>query len=187
MARRVWAMAGAAALLALGGCGKQAAEGGKAVQAQGQAPAQASGPAEMPKRKAGLWEQSVHSGQMNQTTRICLDAATEAKLGIEGTPKGPNPCAQSAVTRTPGGWEFSSTCDMAEMGRMTTHGVASGDFGSSYRVDVDSTTTGAQAPEMNGEHKFSIEAKWLGPCPAGMAGGDMELANGMRINPTKAR
>jgi len=184
MARTVWATVGAAALLALAGCGKQkAAEGGKApAQAQATAPA----PAQMPQRKAGLWEQTVHNGQMNQTTRICLDAATEAKLGIEGTPKGPNPCTQSAVTRTPGGWEFSSSCDMGEMGKMTTHGVASGDFGSSYQVDVDSTTTGAQAPEMNGRHRFSIAAKWLGPCPAGMAGGDMELA-GVRINPTKGR
>ena len=34
---------------------------------------------------------------------------------------------------------------------------------------------------MNGHHTADIEAKWAGPCPVGMKGGDIELANGMKV------
>ena len=65
---------------------------------------------------------------------------------------------------------------------MTSDGTATGDFGSHYKVDVTSVTSGSSMAEANGTHKVSMEGVWKGPCPAGMKGGDMEMAGGMRIS-----
>ena len=178
--RRTW-MAAAMAGLALSGCGK----GGNSTAAKTAAavPAPASAPAAArPVRKAGLWEQTTEFGQVKQASRICLDAATDAEMGLQAKPAD-SPCSQSEVKPVAGGWEFAATCDLGEAGKMVSHGVATGDFGSAYRVEVESTTTGAAAPQMNGVRKFAIAAKWLGPCPADMKPGDIVLAGGMRITP----
>lgn len=191
MARIGWMTAAALGVLSLAACGKKSGETGAASNTTAgpaaAAPAATSAPAVSaeamrPKRKAGLWEQTVNLGKMKQVSRICLDPATDEKLGLEGN-RGPNPCSENKVTPKAGGYEFSSVCDMGEGGKMTTRGEATGDFGSKYRVDMESTTTGASAPEMNGVRKFSIEAEWKGPCPADMKPGDIALPGGMKINP----
>jgi len=74
---------------------------------------------------------------------------------------------------------------MGSGGTVVSEGTATGDFNTSYTVQVQSTTSGASAPQMNGAHKVSIASEWLGACPAGMAPGDMELPNGMKINMLK--
>jgi hypothetical protein len=71
---------------------------------------------------------------------------------------------------------------MGSGGTIVSTGEAKGDFGSHYTVDIKSSTTGAAAPQMNGEHAMTLEATWKGPCPAGFKPGDMELPGGMKIN-----
>lgn len=136
-----------------------------------------------PKRKPGLWEQRVSNGDFVQVTRICLDAATDAKLSFWGGQATNDACEKNlASARTDGGWQFSSVCDMGPGGKITTAGVATGDFSSHYQVTADSSTVGAATPQMNGAHKMTIDAAWQGPCPAGMKGGDMTLPGGVKIN-----
>jgi hypothetical protein len=177
----MWRVAAAAALgLAAAGCGKGTTETRQVVRA---APGATGLPAAVPHpvRRPGLWAQTTQFGGVTQTSRICLDAAMDAKMGLQAKPAD-TPCAQAAVTPVAGGgWAFSSTCGMGEAGTMVSHGVASGDLTAHYRVDVETTTTGSAAPQMNGTRKFSIDARWLGPCPADMKPGDVMLANGMRI------
>jgi hypothetical protein len=48
-------------------------------------------------------------------------------------------------------------------------------------VNVDSVTTGSASPAANGEHKMTMQGRWVGPCPAGWVGGDM-MVNGMKMN-----
>lgn len=192
MVRIGWMAAAALGALSLAACGKKTAEtspapaaGQTRAQAAATRPSAPTAPAAAarPKRKAGLWEQTVEFGKMSQTSRICLDEATDEKMGLEGRP-GSNPCSENKVTGRPGGgFEFASVCDLGEGGKVASHGVASGDFGSAYKVEVESTTTGAAAAQMNGVRKFSVVARWRGPCPAGMAPGEIELPGGMRINP----
>lgn len=188
MTQRMWIAA--AAVLALAACGKKtetAQTGGNAAAPAAEtpgagAPAAGAPASARPVRKAGLWEQTVEFGKMRQTSRICLDAATDEKLGLEGN-RGPNPCSESAVSAIPGGYAFRSVCDMGEGGKVTSQGKAVGDFGAKYRVDIESTTTGAAGPEMNGVRKFAMDAEWKGPCPADMKPGDIALPNGLKINP----
>lgn len=180
--------AAAASLALLAACGqKPAAEKAADAQATGkEAATTATGPAAVasaPKRKPGLWTQTINTSGMAQTTRMCLDETTEAKISMWGQQASKDMCQTNQMARQlDGSWTFSSVCDMGSGGKTVTTGVATGDFGASYRMAADSVTTGASSPQMNGARKMVIEAKWEGPCPPGFKPGDMELPGGMKIN-----
>jgi hypothetical protein len=177
-----------AAVLALGACSKktETAATGTTAPASANAPASSSGPigpAGLPSRKAGLWEQTVNSDKMHQTISMCLDAAFDQKMKIWGSQAGKSECQEQKISRRlGGGWEFHAVCPMGESGTVTSDGQVSGDFGSHYTVDVTSTTAGSPMAQANGMHKITIEASWKGPCPADMKAGDMLLPGGMKFN-----
>jgi hypothetical protein len=192
--RRSWLIVGAA-VLALAACSKagdkQAANGGAGSGPQGEgsvAPAGApAAPATAPTRKAGLWEQTLSSDKIHQTVRMCVDAATEEKAKwwrSEGAKSGDFQCPEQNVGRTlTGGWKIHSVCRVEGM-TVTSDGTATGDFGSTYHVEMTSVTTGARMAEANGTRKMVMDGVWKGPCPAGWTGGDMEIGGpgGMRMN-----
>ncbi len=183
----------AASVLALAACSKKAdTAGGAGANASATAP-EASKPAaalSAPTRKAGLWEQTLHMRQMVQTTKMCIDDATEQKMKWWATEQRSetgekNPCSEQSVTpKLGGGWTFHSVCQMGESGKIVSDGEATGDFGSHYMVKVTSVTTGSSYAQANGTHEMTMEGTWKGACPAGMKGGDIQLANGMTFNPT---
>ncbi|HEY0437305.1 MAG TPA: SIMPL domain-containing protein [Phenylobacterium sp.] len=190
--KRAWLTCGCAAL-ALAACSKTgtkaAADGGAAAAPVASAAPTSSSP---PARKAGLWEQSMSmslpSGekhQIAQAIRTCVDAASEAKLKWWATENRPGKtmCSEESVTpKLGGGWAFHSVCNMGDSGKVASDGEATGDFGSHYRVDVTSVTTGSAMAQSNGTHKMAIEATWKGACPADMKPGDVEMPGGMKIN-----
>lgn len=180
---RVGLMAAAAAGLVVAGCGKPADK--TAASAEGAAKpavATAQGPVTMPSRREGLWKQTVSTAGMTQSSTICIDKTVEAKLAVWGGGVAREKCGQPTLAPVPGGWSFASTCDMGEGGKTTSHGTVTGDFNSAYKVEAESTTEGAAAPQMNGAHKMTMDAVYQGPCPAGAKPGDMTLGNGMTIN-----
>jgi hypothetical protein len=175
-------------LMAVGGlaaCQKKAAEAaktGEATQATAKAPA---GPISLPHRKAGLWSQTMSTAGMKQTMKICFDNDTESKMTAWGQAKSDHSCAKEAIMPVPGGWKVDSVCDMGEAGTIATTGTITGDFNGSYTMKMSSTTTGAKMAQANGTHEMEMTAKWEGPCPAGMKGGDMQMAGmpaGMTMN-----
>lgn len=173
-----WMAAAGLAALALAGCQKKENQ----AKPQAQAPSTpAAGPVETPRRKAGLWEITMTTAGVPQTQRLCVNAATDERLGLTGQERGPRPCKRESATRTPAGYEVRSVCDVGEMGTVTSRATLTGDPGSHYKVDIIATTAGARAPEANGTRSFTMEAAWKGPCPAGMKPGDMEVA-GHRFN-----
>jgi hypothetical protein len=173
----------AACVLALAACSKKPASAPDAATAA--APAAANAPAAPmtpPERKAGLWEQKMSTAGRTQVSRICVSDAVNKKVTLWGQQGGEEMCSRKSITPTAGGWKFSSTCNMGPGGTIVSSGEAKGDFGSHYTVDIKSSTTGAAAPQMNGEHAMTLEAAWKGPCPADFKPGDMELPGGMKIN-----
>jgi hypothetical protein len=166
-------MAMLAAGLALAGCEKKAET----------PPAATAGATTPPARKAGLWEQRVSSGDRVQVSRICMDAAVDQRLSWWGAETTKGGCEKNLVTGgADGGWQFASVCDMGTGGRQTTSGTARGDFDRHYQVAARTSTVGAQAPQMNGLHKLTLDAAWQGPCPADMKPGDMAVPGGVKIN-----
>jgi len=195
MKRLIWVSA--VALVALAGCAKKTdTAAGASTNASATAPATgdngSSKPAAAlttPTRRAGLWEQTMHMREMTQTTKMCLDDATEQKMKWWATEqradKSENPCTEQSVTpKLGGGWSFHSVCKMGESGTITSNGEATGDFGSHYTLKITSVTTGSSYAQANGTHEMTMEGTWKGACPAGMKGGDIQLANGMTFNAT---
>lgn len=180
---RVFAVLGVS-LLALAACSKKAddktaAATGEAAPAAANAPAAPIGP---PKRKPGLWAQTVSTAGMTQTSKLCLDEATEAKMSVWGQQMGQDMCARNVITPTAGGWSFDSECAMTGAGTIKTTGTATGDFNSKYVVKATSTTSGSSMAQANGTHEMEVTATYEGPCPAGMKPGDMTLPGGMTVN-----
>jgi hypothetical protein len=162
--------------------GPRPAASAPAQVAQAAAPAQEA--ATPPARKPGLWEQKISSDETQLVTRMCLDAATDAKVKWwRSRTSGRSGCAQETVTpHLGGGWQFHSVCSMGESGTVTSDGSATGDFSTHYKVEATAVTSGSAMPQANGAHRMSIEATWQGPCPADMKPGDMVMPGGMKIN-----
>lgn len=158
--------------------------------------AAAAGPIDansLPKRKPGLWEQSISAdGSAPMVMKICLDAATDAQLSMAGAQASKDACSENKITRSGDGFTVNATCNMGSGGKVVSTGTIKGDFQSAYEVAVNSTTSGASVPQMNRASAVKISAKWVGACPEGMAPGDQQMPNGMVINlsqfdPAKAR
>jgi hypothetical protein len=135
-----------------------------------------------PQRRAGYWEQTVSMAApraMTMKSQFCTDPTVEKRVSALGQAGPGQNCPPPTVVRTPGGFTFESTCQMA--GRTThTKGTATGDFQSSYRLVMDSQMTPPIAGQ--GSSRMQIDSKWLGPCPAGKKPGDMTMPNGMTVN-----
>ena len=147
------------------------------------APAASVAPA-WPKRKPGLWTQTMNlqAQGFSRSFRFCIDEATDQKIGVNAQGADTH-CQQTSMTRgIDGGWTVVSSCDMGSAGKSDSTIHVSGDFNTRYVMDITSTTTGAAQPAMNGEHKMSMTAEWSGACPAGWSGGDIEMPGGRRIN-----
>lgn len=177
-----------AAALTLAACGQKAetaksADGAATTASATALAASPAGPAVMPTRKPGLWTQTVNTGDMTQTTKICIDENVDKAMSVVGSQMSKDMCSKNAVTNVAGGYAFESVCQVgAGMGVTTTKGTVTGDFNSKYKVDAETTISGANAAHMNGAHKMTVEAAWQGPCPAGFKPGDMELPGGMKMN-----
>ena len=141
--------------------------------------------AEMPARKAGLWEITTSAGN-RMAIRQCIDAATDqmmqSRAGTGPAPgtgpgAGTPPCSKRDVQKTGDTVTIDSTCTVA--GRtVNTHAVVTGSFDSAYTMTVTSQGDGIPA----GAGTMTMSAKWLGPCAADQRPGDMIMPNGMKIN-----
>ena len=181
---RVYAVLGVS-LLALAACSKKddtktAAASGESAPAAASAPA--TGPIGPPKRKPGLWTQTVTSQGSTQTMKLCLDEATEAKLTVWGGQATAEMCPKNNFTRTPTGYAFDSECNMGGAAKIVTKGVATGDFNSKYVIKATSVTTGSPMQQANGTADMEMTGTWDGACPAGMKAGDMTLPGGVTMN-----
>ncbi len=184
-------------LAALAACGQKSgtqsqaqsqaktAEAPKAATATPATPAAiVPAPTQWPRRKPGLWTQTMtlKAQGFTRSFRFCVDETSDQKMGLD-TQSADTRCQRKSMTRgADGSWTVVSACDMGPAGQSQSTIHVAGDFNSRYAMEVDTTTTGAAQPAMNGEHKMSMTAEWSGACPTGWAGGDVEMPGGRRIN-----
>ena len=134
-----------------------------------------------PQRRAGLWEESVSRGAPAapgspgahaRIIRVCLDPATEARISLFGAVmKGD--CRRRATHAVGGRYDFTSVCPLPSGATLTAQGQASGDFNTRYHVRSRISIEGSPVALLNGEQDVEVEARWLGPCPTGMAPGQI--------------
>jgi len=158
-----------------------------AIVACGFVVATAASAAEMPTRKAGLWDlKMVFEGRaaMTQSMQHCVDATTDKLMNSnfggmskEACPKQDFKTAGNTIT-------VDSICKFGEA-TTTSHATIVGSFDSAYTVHVTSTRNGGPAiPGMapGQASNMTIEAKWVGPCKADQKPGDIIMANGFKMN-----
>jgi len=142
---------------------------------------------DMPMRKAGLWELKMSFEGRNlpvQVMKHCTDAATDKLMNANFGGSVEQACSKQDVTKTGTGFVIDAVCKFGEM-TTTSHSVVSGSFDSAYKIETSSTRQGGpQIPGMPAgtATKMTIDAKWLGACPAGQKPGDVTMANGMTMN-----
>ena len=132
--------------------------------------------AEVPSRKAGLWDLTTKTPD-GRTVSIqqCVDAKTDAAMQAMSGGMAQRACSKRDVQRSGDTITIDSVCTIAGRTR-TAHAVITGSFDSTYTMVLTSQGEGTAT------RTTTMTAKWAGPCAADQKPGDMIMANGMKIN-----
>lgn len=155
------------------------------VQDQGPGAAQSGAAMPVPKRKPGLWRQSltIGAGHDPRSSTLCLDEASDAQVSWWGRGGFRENCSTNMIARQDdGSWRFASVCDTAGDVRTETSGLITGDFERHYQLTAQVRISNAPTPDLNRINTIILDADWVGACPSGMAPGTMQLPSGRRIN-----
>jgi hypothetical protein len=140
-----------------------------------------SAPAVNFQRRIGLWHQTIVNGDVTAGVvdfLVCDDANSYSKSDLFGRSPGGMHCERTLPVRgVDGRYRWTQTCSLPRGGTVTSYGALSGDPASKYKVHFEAYVAGGINPALNGRHTTEVEAKWLGPCPAGISGGDVKLAD----------
>lgn len=132
--------------------------------------------AELPARKAGLWEMTTTVAGHGVSMRQCIDARTDQAMPAGAGPAAQRNCSRRDVRTSGDTITFDSVCTVAGETR-TSHAVVTGSFDSGYTMTVSGEGEGPAAART-----VTITAKWLGPCAADQRPGDLIMPNGMKMN-----
>jgi len=132
--------------------------------------------ADMPSRKAGLWEITTDAGGHGIKMQQCIDAATDQAMHWHNSSSPGTNCSKRDVQKSASGMTIDSVCTVAGK-TMTSHIVVSGSFDSNYTMTITNEGGAQPAPRT-----IVLEAKWLGPCAADQKPGDTIMSNGIKMN-----
>jgi hypothetical protein len=139
--------------------------------------------AELPLRKAGLWEMKVvktGSKLPDMTMQHCTDPTTDKEMSNLVSPLAKQICSKQDVVKTATGYVSDSICTVSGVA-MTTHADIVGDFDSGYTVTskthMDKGPNGAPLDTVT-----TIEAKWVGACKPEQKPGDIVMPGGFKLN-----
>jgi hypothetical protein len=173
----------AACLLAasalISGCGRhdsaQVSAGGAAQPTEAATPVLTS----RPHPKAGLWRTSMSTNAgpgITMTGELCVDSSTEDSAFSANGRSISKDCEPTQFAPSDGGFAFTAVCH-AKGRTITTKGLATGDFRTSYALDVSTQIDPSPAglpPEMH----TKMQATWLGPCKPGQKPGQASMRFG---------
>jgi len=135
--------------------------------------------AELPSRKAGLWELKTTFENRNGASPVmqaCIDASTDQMMQSSTGLYAQSDCKRD-VQKSANGFTIDSTCTGGGK-TWTVHSAVTGSFDSAYTMAV--TSHGDSLP--GGRMNMTVAAKWLGPCRADQKPGDMIMGNGIKMN-----
>ena len=136
---------------------------------------------DFPARRAGLWNVTINMENAKlppQTNKMCIDAASDAKLMKLGLASKQADCTAMNISGSGNVRTVDSVCHF-NGGTQKNHVQMTYVGDGAYHMDMRSQFS----PPIAGKTESHIvqDAKWVGPCPAGMKPGDM-MINGMKIN-----
>ena len=136
--------------------------------------------AEMPTRKAGLWELKMsfeNRDAASPAIQQCIDASTDHMMQSSAGPLAQAACSKRDVQKSGNTVTIDATCTLAGK-TATSHSVITGSFDSAYTMTVTSESDSLPGGKMN----MTMAAKWLGPCAADQKPGDMIMPGGFKMN-----
>ena len=157
-------------LMLLAGCsGKTDPAGGNASTAA--APALATTSPRKP--KPGLWAMTVTAPGMPNamTMRSCIGATAPGGSSFTPPPPPGQTCAKRSVVPTATGYAIDTECSGNGV-TVAIRGTVSGDFSTSFRTDLVTRMSAPGMPATAEGAKSSVEAKYVGACPADMKPGE---------------
>ena len=142
-----------------------------------------AGELDIPARKPGLWDIKMTPRTAGATPVIsmqtCLDASSDRQMMQNGLAMTQGTCSDINQSRDGDAIAIDSTCNI-NGGVAHTHLRITGDFQSSYRLEIVSEREGGNA-KLPKHSEMTQEATWKGPCTGGMEPGDVMLL-GHKIN-----
>jgi len=136
--------------------------------------------AELPTRKAGLWEVKMSFENRNgagQSIQQCIDPATDQAMQSSAGPLAQAACSKRDIQKSGDTVTIDSTCAVGGK-TATSHAVIIGSLQSAYTMTVTSESDALPGGKMT----MTMAAKWLGPCAADQKPGDMIMGNGLKMN-----
>jgi hypothetical protein len=113
-------------------------------------------------RKSGEWEITVTvSGQSPNTSKYCIDAASDDIAAMAGGGVAQTGCSESQTGIAGGTIKLHSVCQQGNS-TVTASGLLSGDLQSAYRGEIVKN----YSPPLYGrtEVKSTVEGRYLGGC-----------------------
>ena len=138
--------------------------------------ATAASAAELPVRKAGLWEITSSASGRSMKMQQCIDASTDQAMQGHGGAAAGNDCSKRDVQKSGSTMTVDFVCTVAGKA-VTSHIVVNGSFDSEYTMNITS-----QGAARGGHSGVTLTARWLGPCAADQKPGDMIMPNGTKMN-----
>lgn len=141
-----------------------------------------AGAAELPIRKAGLWEMKVMrtgSPMPEMTMQHCTDETTDKQMSTASSPMSKEICSKNDIQQTATGYATDSVCSVGGAS-MTSHSDITGDFNSAYTVKT--TSHSDRGPAGLHDVTMAIEAKYLGACKPDQKPGDIVMPGGFKLN-----
>ncbi|MEI9922716.1 MAG: DUF3617 family protein [Bradyrhizobium sp.] len=138
--------------------------------------------ADLPIRKAGLWEMKVlrtGSPMPEMTMQHCTDETTDKQMSTAFSPLSKEICSRNDVLQTATGYVTDSVCSVGGAS-MTSHSDITGDFNSAYTVKT--ATHSDRGPAGLHDVTMAIEAKYLGACKPDQKPGDIVMPGGFKLN-----
>jgi hypothetical protein len=133
--------------------------------------------AELPARKAGLWDiKTTASAGRSVQIQQCVDAKTDQAMQAHVGSMPQRDCSKRDVQKSGATTTIDSVCTVAGK-TLTAHVVITGNFDSDYTMVITS-----QSDAQPAQRTTTMSAKWLGPCAADQKPGDMIMPNGMKMN-----
>ena len=137
-----------------------------------------------PVRKPGLWQivstndgKPMTAGPFTGPVKLCMDAATDRRMSVFGRRRGT--CDSYKVSKgSDGSYTVDAVCQFGSGAKITSHTVVTGDFNTKYSSTSDTTRRAVRAIPTDGKHQRQTTATYLGDCPAGMTGGQIQTADG---------
>jgi hypothetical protein len=140
--------------------------------------------AELPVRKAGLWElKMVRTGSAmpEMAMQHCTDESVDKEMNNNVSPMAKQVCSKQDIQKTATGYVSDSVCSVAGM-NTTSHAEITGDFNSAYTVKTTAHAQGGPAGAAGRDTTMTLEAKWLGACKPDQKPGDIVMPGGFKMN-----